>query len=105
MQFPRASLSLMQRHTMANREALKSAESARSRGVTKCQNVLIDIIAKLALEQTTNEVRASAKYSVIVDETSDISRLEQESICLRYIFKGKKRSLSWGSTRLNQPKD
>ena len=30
----------------------------------------------------------STQYSIIVDETADISRTEQVSLCLRYVFAG-----------------
>ena len=35
-----------------------------------------------------NDVRSSEHYSIIVDETPDISRSEQVSLCLRYVFEG-----------------
>ena len=38
------------------------------------------------LERIAAEVRSSEYYGIIVDETSDISRVEQVSLCLRYVF-------------------
>jgi len=52
------------------------------------QNELLDIIASLVLKRITRDVRASGQCSIIVDETSDISRKEQVAICLRYIVEG-----------------
>ena len=39
----------------------------------------------------TSDARSSGQYSIIVNETSDISRTEQVSLCLGYIFKGETR--------------
>jgi len=38
------------------------------------------------LERIAKDVRMSSGYSIIVDETSDISRMEQVSICLRFVI-------------------
>ncbi len=40
------------------------------------------------LERILTEVKACKFFSIIMDETSDISRVEQVSICIRYIFDG-----------------
>ena len=42
----------------------------------------------MVLKRITNDVRSSEHYSIIVDETPDISRSEQVSLCLRYVFEG-----------------
>ena len=39
-------------------------------------------------KNSANDVRSSEHYSIIVDETPDISRSEQVSLCLRYVFEG-----------------
>ena len=52
------------------------------------QNELIDIVAKQVQSLITSEARASGPISIIIDETSDISRLEQVSFCLRYVKEG-----------------
>lgn len=46
------------------------------------QNELIEIVAKIVLSNIAAEVRSAGCFSVIVDETTDISRVEQVSICL-----------------------
>lgn len=43
-------------------------------------------MANFMLERIAAEVRSSEYYGIIVDETSDISRVEQVSLCLRYVF-------------------
>ena len=36
----------------------------------------------------TTEVRKSGYFGIIMDETSDISRTEEVSLCLRYVING-----------------
>ena len=55
------------------------------------QNELIGIVSNMVQTRITSDVRSGSQYSIIVDETSDISRTEQASLCLRYIFKGETR--------------
>lgn len=52
------------------------------------QNELIEIVAQTVLSKIAAEVRCAGCLSVIIDETTDISRLEQVSICLRYVYQG-----------------
>ena len=52
------------------------------------QNELLNIVANFMLERIAAEVSSSEYYGIIVDETSDISRVEQVSLCLRYVFNG-----------------
>ena len=52
------------------------------------QNEIIDIVSGMVLKIIMNDVRSSEHYSIIVDETPDISRSEQVSLCLRYVFEG-----------------
>ena len=42
-------------------------------------------------ESITNDVRASGWYGTLLDETSDISRTEQVSLCLSYALNGTKK--------------
>ena len=55
------------------------------------QNELLQIIADLIRERITNDVRASGWYGIILDETSDISRTEQVSLCLSFALNGTKK--------------
>ena len=52
------------------------------------QNELLQIIADLIRERITNDVRTSGWYGIILDETSDISRTEQVSLCLSFALNG-----------------
>ena len=46
------------------------------------QNELLQIISDLVKERIVNDVKSSGWYGIIVDETSDITRIEQVSLCL-----------------------
>ncbi len=48
-------------------------------------------MSSLVLQRITRDVKSSGHFSVIVDETSDISRAEQVSLCLRYVVEGEMR--------------
>ena len=52
------------------------------------QNELLAIMSDLMLERITTEVRKSGYLGIIMDETSDISRTEEVSLCLRYVING-----------------
>lgn len=51
------------------------------------QNEIIDCIKSEMLQQIVQEVSEALAYSIICDETTDISTREQLSICIRYITK------------------
>ncbi|XP_068692664.1 zinc finger MYM-type protein 1-like [Montipora foliosa] len=52
------------------------------------QNEPLAIVSDLVLERITTEVRKSGYFGIIMDETSDISRTEEVSLCLRYVING-----------------
>ena len=52
------------------------------------QNELLAIVSDLVLERITTEVRKSGYFGIIMDETSDNSRTEEVSLCLRYVING-----------------
>jgi hypothetical protein len=49
------------------------------------QNELLQIMAHAILRDITSTIREAKYYSLIVDETADISGIEQVSLCLRYV--------------------
>ena len=50
--------------------------------------IQIAIVSDLVLARITTEVRKSGYFGIIMDETSDISRTEEVSLCLRYAING-----------------
>ncbi len=53
----------------------------------KSQNEILNIMANTIIRGIASEIRSLAlvQFSVIVDGTQDISGIEQESVCLRYV--------------------
>jgi ribosomal protein L20 len=49
------------------------------------QNEIIDSCNALILERVVSEVNAAKCFSVLADETADISGVEQVSLCMRYV--------------------
>ncbi|GBO21990.1 repressor of the inhibitor of the protein kinase [Araneus ventricosus] len=49
------------------------------------QNEIINTIGHLIKSQIVRNVRKSIFYSVLADETTDISQIEQFSLCVRYV--------------------
>jgi hypothetical protein len=52
------------------------------------QNEILEIISHSVVQRITKDVQLSRNYALIMDETSDISRTEQVSICLRHVLDG-----------------
>ena len=59
------------------------------------QNELLQISADLILERVQNEI-GDSMYSIIMDETSDISKTEQVSLCLSFVHEGVKKEVFVG---------
>jgi hypothetical protein len=49
------------------------------------QNELLAVVAGLILKEIAAQARICGPKSIILDETSDISRVEQVAICLRFV--------------------
>ena len=45
-------------------------------------------MARWVSSKITTEVKEADQFTIIANETKDISKHEQLSICLRYVFKG-----------------
>lgn len=49
------------------------------------QNDLLKAASAIIVKQIVEEIKKAEFYSIIADETRDISRIEQLSLCLRYV--------------------
>ena len=47
--------------------------------------MLIEICGQIITEQIINKINRASFFSVMADETTDIARQEQMSLCIRYI--------------------
>ena len=65
------------------------------------QNELLHILSDLTLDLILNDVRSSEYFGIIMDETSDISRAEQVSLCLSYLLGGEKKEAFVGFFKTN----
>ncbi|KAL3973698.1 hypothetical protein ACER0C_024905 [Sarotherodon galilaeus] len=52
------------------------------------QNEIVSCLAAMVAEEIMREVKDSAQFSVIVDETKDVSKSEQISFIVRYYYNG-----------------
>ena len=59
------------------------------------QNELLQISADLILERVQNEI-GDSMYSIIMDETSNISKTEKISLCLSFVHEGVKKEVFVG---------
>jgi len=68
---------------------IEAMSSNRSTSYTssKIQNELIEICGKVILNKNVSKVNEAECFSLLADETTDISVIEQFSLCARYIEK------------------
>ncbi|KAL4091240.1 hypothetical protein QTP88_025962 [Uroleucon formosanum] len=64
---------------------LKNATSFASYTSPNVQNEIITICGNLIQENILKNIRNAKYFSILVDETKDVSRLEQMSFCVRYV--------------------
>ena len=68
---------------MASRPPRLFAEKTSS-----VQNEILAIVSKFVLDHIVGQIKAAGAFSVIADETSDISNLEQASLYIRFVHEG-----------------
>lgn len=74
-----------------NEEFKKKLSSLRGNATYKShkiQNKILSIFARMILEEISNEVQSSDCYSIMADETRDLSKTEQIFIIVRYFLNG-----------------
>ena len=67
------------------------------------QNELLQIMSDVVRERISKEVRASEEFGLVMDETSDISRNEQVSLCLSYVVGGERKETFIGVFGTGEP--
>jgi hypothetical protein len=68
---------------------LSTASKAATYISKTTQNELIEICANFIRQKLIQEVKNAKFYTVIGDETADVSTVEQFTFCLRYVFEDK----------------
>lgn len=53
------------------------------------QNEIINIMANMIRSEISDEVKVSKHFALLVDETKDVSKTEQISVVVRYMYQGK----------------
>ena len=82
-------LSLRARDIPWLREKLSSQMRAHSSWTSpQIQNELLSLLAEATIDRIQTDVLNSKYFSIIADETADITRNEQLSVCLSYVSDG-----------------
>ena len=84
----RSLVTLLSRHSDVVRKQLHERPRNASWLGNHIQNELVQIMAEMVLSNITAEVKEACYFTIIADETKDISKREQLSIVLRYVYKG-----------------
>jgi hypothetical protein len=75
--------------SMAGRPDFREWVNKRPKNATymspEVQNDMIDIVGKAVVATIVGEINGSGAYSIMVDETMDVSKVEQVSFCVRYV--------------------
>jgi hypothetical protein len=77
-------LQLVMRHDKTVSERFMDGSLAKRYTSKDIQNEILDTLAEMVREQIIEEVKESIYFSVLVDETKDVSHKEQISFVLRY---------------------
>ena len=81
-------LGLLSNYSEPLRSRLKEGPANAKYTHHSVQNALLEIMSDLVLQEIKSEVADAKLFSVLVDETKDLSKSEQMSIVIRYFFDG-----------------
>ena len=84
----RALLTFIGNHDQIVRKRIKEGPLNSKYTSPEIQNELLGVMADMVMQTISNEVQKAGIYSLLADETKDISRKEQLSIVLRYVYNG-----------------
>ena len=84
----RALLTFIGNHDKIGRKRIKEGPQNSKYTSPEIQNELLGVMGDMVLQTISNEVPKAGIYSLLADETKDISRKEQLSIVLRYVYNG-----------------
>lgn len=81
-------LSLLSEHDPFIKKRLSQGPRNAKYTSKSIQNEILESLAGMVQEEIINEVKASEHFSVIADETKDVSKKEQMSLVIRYYYDG-----------------
>ena len=84
----RSLINLQSRHIDMLRHRLERGPRNASLLGHEYQNAMLKVLADSVLESIVEEVKAARYFTIIVDETKDVSKKEQMTFVLRYALKG-----------------
>ena len=84
----RALLTFIGNHDQIVRKRIKEGPQNSKYTSPEIQNEPLGVMGDMVLQTISNEVQKAGIYSLLADETKDISRKEQLSIVLRYVYNG-----------------
>lgn len=85
----RAVLKYRAKGDAALRESLEKSSKRETYISPKIQNEIISNINTIMLDKLVSKINKAGAFSVLVDETTDISTTEQVTICVRYVNENK----------------
>lgn len=75
--------------SIAEQDELRSIREKCAKNATytspDIQNEILTICGNLILKKITDEVRKTKYFAILADETTDVSKVEQFSLCIRYV--------------------
>ena len=81
-------LALVAKHDSLIAERIKAGPKNAKYTHHNVQNALLEIMAQIILEEIQNEVQQAGYYSILADESKDVSKKEQVSLAVRYVYEG-----------------
>jgi hypothetical protein len=81
-------LSLVAKHDEIVARKIRSGPSNAKYTHHTVQNALLSIMAEIILQEIASEIGSVQYFSVLADESKDLSKKEQVSVIVRYLFNG-----------------
>lgn len=85
---PSQILDLLSKHNPFLKTRMEQSAKNAKYTSSAIQNEILHYLAGMVKEEIIKEVKESAQFSVLVDETKDVKKKEQMSFVLRYYYNG-----------------
>jgi hypothetical protein len=81
-------LALVAKHDQIVARKIRNGPSNAKYTHHTVQNALISIMAEMVLQEIAAEVASAQYFSILADESKDLSKKEQVSVVIRYLYNG-----------------